>query len=275
MTTHRRGPWSNAEDSYLMQLVQTHGPLNWVRIAQTLGSRTPKQCRERYHQNLKPTLNHDPITPEEGVQIERLVHEIGKRWAEIARRLHGRSDNAVKNWWNGSQNRRKRLDRRRAVQTYDEHYSRTGLTISTPSLPFPRTHSSAQSTQGHRHPMPWVEAPLPSPCSSESAESDSGSNYTTSPGRHSLSLHMPVELPPLRTAPVPLHGDPKLPSLSSLASPTFGDMHDAQPRLPPLVPQNQLPTAPNSPAQQHLQLRQVPQLSSDKDSRMNVAALLG
>ncbi|KAK7402409.1 hypothetical protein QQX98_011826 [Neonectria punicea] len=275
MTTHRRGPWSNAEDSYLMQLVQTHGPLNWVRIAQTLGSRTPKQCRERYHQNLKPTLNHDPITPEEGVQIERLVHEIGKRWAEIARRLHGRSDNAVKNWWNGSQNRRKRLDRRRAVQTYDEHYSRAGLTISTPSLPFPRTHSSAQSIQGHRHPMPWVEAPLPSPCSSESAESDSGSNYTTSPGRHSLSLHMPVELPPLRTAPVPLHGDPKLPSLSSLASPTFGDMHDAQPRLPPLVPQNQLPTAPNSPAQQHLQLRQVPQLSSDKDSRMNVAALLG
>ncbi|KAH7141156.1 Homeodomain-like protein [Dactylonectria estremocensis] len=274
MTAHRRGPWSNAEDSYLMQLVQTHGPLNWVRIAQTLGSRTPKQCRERYHQNLKPTLNHDPITPEEGLQIERLVHEIGKRWAEIARRLHGRSDNAVKNWWNGSQNRRKRLDRRRAVQTYDEHYSRTSLSIATPTLPLPRTQS-AHSTQGHRHPMPWVEAPLPSPCSSESAESDAGSSYTTSPGRHSLSLHMAVELPPLRTTIVPAIGDPKLPSLSSLASPPFNDRHESHPRLPPLVPQNQLPTAPNSPAQQHTQLRQQSLSLSDKDSRMNVAALLG
>ena len=40
--------------------------------------------------------------------IEQLVQEMGKRWAEIARRLGNRSDNAVKNWWNGSMNRRKR-----------------------------------------------------------------------------------------------------------------------------------------------------------------------
>ncbi|KAF4462088.1 myb-like dna-binding [Fusarium albosuccineum] len=274
MTGHRRGPWSNAEDGYLMSLVQTHGPLNWVRIAQTLGSRTPKQCRERYHQNLKPTLNHDPITPEEGHQIERLVQEIGKRWAEIARRLHGRSDNAVKNWWNGSQNRRRRMDRRRAVQPYDDHYphNRPGLSISTPALPLPRTQLSPLSAPGHRHPVPWVEAPLPSPCSSESAESDAGSNYTTSPARHPISLHMPVELPPLRNAPVPASIDPRLPSLSSLASPSFVDRSDCQPRLPPFVPQGQLPTAPNSPVQHQTPERKQP---ADKDSRMNVSSLLG
>jgi hypothetical protein len=40
--------------------------------------------------------------------IEHMVNEMGKRWAEIARRLRNQSDNTVKNWWNGSVNRRKR-----------------------------------------------------------------------------------------------------------------------------------------------------------------------
>lgn len=113
MGCHKRGPWSQTEDLYLLELVHTQGAHNWVRISHLIATRSPKQCRERFHQNLKPTLNHDPITPEEGAVIERLVGEMGKRWAEIARRLRGRSDNAVKNWWNGGMNRRRRILGRR------------------------------------------------------------------------------------------------------------------------------------------------------------------
>ncbi|KAL6704058.1 hypothetical protein ACN47E_008822 [Coniothyrium glycines] len=122
MVAHRRGPWSQHEDQWLVNLVARNGPHNWVRISQEIGSRSPKQCRERYHQNLKPSLNHDPITAEEGELIEKMVAEMGKRWAEIARRLKGRSDNAVKNWWNGGQNRRKR-NPERPDQRSPEHMS--------------------------------------------------------------------------------------------------------------------------------------------------------
>lgn len=111
--TKRRGPWSSVEDQQLMAYIAADPTLNWVNISLQVQSRTPKQCRERYHQNLKDSLNHSPITAAEGILINNYVMKNGKRWADIARQLNGRSDNAVKNWWNGNQNRIKRAEQRR------------------------------------------------------------------------------------------------------------------------------------------------------------------
>jgi Myb-like DNA-binding protein FlbD len=150
---HRRGPWVPEEDQTLLQLVREQGPNNWVRISQHMHFRSPKQCRERFHQNLKPSLNHAPISAEEGLLIERMVEEMGKRWAEIARRLGNRSDNAVKNWWNGSINRK----RRGGGSGHHGHASRT--CNGRIEAPYPRAslndHSRYRSTSDELRRPSW------------------------------------------------------------------------------------------------------------------------
>ncbi|KAK4448187.1 myb-like DNA-binding domain-containing protein [Podospora aff. communis PSN243] len=266
---HRRGPWSQAEDQRLIHLIESQGPLNWVRISQLLGSRTPKQCRERFHQNLKPNLNHDPITTEEGVIIERMVQDIGKRWAEIARHLHGRSDNAVKNWWNGSQNRRKRSDRRKVnAGSYGEgpetvHYIRASMTTPRPRSMTLATRNLPPLIPGsfHDYGRHHVETPLLSPAFSStsahapSLEPDRGSPYSPSSlPRHDLRSPEAVELPPLKMADGRIHRsrpmsmsptDRKLPPIATL---DIGNRDFAAPSgYFATSPPSQLPTAPTSP----------------------------
>ncbi|KAG6054240.1 hypothetical protein E4U30_001409 [Claviceps sp. LM220 group G6] len=108
-------------------MVKAEGTCKWAKKSKVIGSRSPKQCRERWHENLDPRLNHDPITREEGDIILDLVARKGHKWAEIARALEGRSDNAVKNWYSGVQSRKKRREsaleslRQKSLQREDSH----------------------------------------------------------------------------------------------------------------------------------------------------------
>ncbi|KAL7121282.1 hypothetical protein ACP275_02G173500 [Erythranthe tilingii] len=108
-----KGPWSKEEDDLLVELVGKLGK-KWREIEKHLPGRIGKQCRERWFNHLNPEINKAAWTKEEETVLIGVHAQYGNKWSEISKFLPGRTENSVKNHWNGSLKRKLDLNGNKA-----------------------------------------------------------------------------------------------------------------------------------------------------------------
>ncbi|OMJ91404.1 hypothetical protein SteCoe_6090 [Stentor coeruleus] len=96
--------WTKQEDKILNEAIKKFGIRKWVLVSEQVSSslsyiRSPKQCRERWSNFLKKILKKTPFDDDEIRTIYSNQALIGNKWSKIAKKLPGRGENQIKNFF--------------------------------------------------------------------------------------------------------------------------------------------------------------------------------
>ena len=98
----KKGNWTEEEDKLLLEWVEHRGPTNWTECSKNINGRCGKQCRERWVNALDPRIKRGNWEEKEHTMIFDQMKTNWSSWTLISKKLPGRTENAIKNYFYSS-----------------------------------------------------------------------------------------------------------------------------------------------------------------------------
>ncbi|KAK6137864.1 hypothetical protein DH2020_028392 [Rehmannia glutinosa] len=144
----RKGPWTEEEDVQLALYVNLFGDRRWDFIAKVSGlKRTGKSCRLRWVNYLHPGLKRGKMTPHEERLVLQLHSKWGNRWSRIARKLPGRTDNEIKNYWRTHMRKKAQEKKKAKSQSSSSSSSSNSSSSSMSDSPRPEFNPAKETKE--------------------------------------------------------------------------------------------------------------------------------
>lgn len=96
----KRAHFTAEEDERLKMLVAKYGEDKWSQISKEMNGRSTRQCRERWNNNLSPSIIKAKWTKEDDALLFKVISEIGLKWKVIEKFFPGRTSTNIKNRYN-------------------------------------------------------------------------------------------------------------------------------------------------------------------------------
>lgn len=128
--SRNRAVFSKEEDEKLKKIVnyaRKKKDINWKYVAQQMGTRSVRQCKERWMNYLDKRKNKNEFSKDECAFILEKTNEIGHKWSKIASMMKNRTSISVKLQFYKLMRKRSNMN----TEEDTEHYEHTYPNVNT------------------------------------------------------------------------------------------------------------------------------------------------